>query len=169
LNKAVFLDRDGTIAEDVHYCSSVKDFRLFDEVPKAIRMLNENGFKVIVITNQSGIARRIFTEETLECIHKRMEEALACFGAYIDWIDYCPHHPDDKCRCRKPKTALFQFAIKKFDIDVMRSFMVGDMQMDIDAGLWIGCRTVSVSLLVNDADYYAENVGDAVNWILTQQ
>lgn len=93
-NRAIFLDRDGTIARDVHYCRRVEDFELLPTVPQAIKLLNANGFKMVVITNQSGIARGgYFTEETLAQIHKKMEEELAEYGAHVDAIYYCPHYP----------------------------------------------------------------------------
>jgi D,D-heptose 1,7-bisphosphate phosphatase len=145
MNRAVFLDRDGTIARDVHYCRRVEDFELLPTVPQAIRLLNENGFKVVVITNQSGLARGYFTEETLEQIHQKMKSELAKHNAWVDAIYYCPHHPDDGCDCRKPKTALFLRAAAELDIDFSRSYVVGDMQMDIDAGKALGCRTILVS------------------------
>ena len=91
INRAVFLDRDGTMAKDVPYCSCPEDFKLFPNTAKAIRMLNEHGFKVIIITNQSGIARGYFTEETLAKIHRKMEQELAKEDAWIDGIYYCPH------------------------------------------------------------------------------
>ena len=92
-NRAVFLDRDGTMAKDVHYCSHPQDFELFPSTAKAVRLLNEHGFKVIVVTNQSGIARGYFTEETLAEIHQKMKEELAKEGAWVDAVYYCPHHP----------------------------------------------------------------------------
>ncbi len=144
-NKAVFLDRDGTIAKDVHYCPRPEDFELLPSVPEAIKLLNENSFKVIVVTNQSGIARGYFTEETLAQIHQKMKDELAKYGARVDAIYHCPHHPDDGCECRKPKTALFLKAAGEHDIDLKSSYVVGDMQMDIDAGKSLDCKTVLVT------------------------
>ena len=171
-NPVVFLDRDGTIARDVHYCSRVEDFKLLPTVPEAIRLLNENGFKVVVITNQSGIARGYFTEETLGQIHRKMMEELARHSALVDAIYYCPHHPDDSCTCRKPGTALFQRAVGEHDLDLSRSYMVGDTQMDIDAGKAIGCGTVLVTgtqesmVFLTPPDQLASNLIEAVRWIL---
>jgi D,D-heptose 1,7-bisphosphate phosphatase len=124
MNKAVFLDRDGTIARDVHYCRRVEDFELLPTVPEAIKLLNTNGFKVVVVTNQSGIARGYFTEQTLEQIHQKMKDELANHNAWVDAIYYCPHHPDDGCDCRKPGTALFLKAARELDIDLARSYVV---------------------------------------------
>lgn len=171
-NKAVFLDRDGTIAEDVHYCRRVEDFHILPTVPEAIKRLNDNGFKVVVITNQSGIARGYFTEEMLARIHQKMKQELAKGDAWVDGIYYCPHHPDDGCHCRKPKTALFLRAAKELDIDISRSFVVGDMPMDIDAGKALGCKTVLVttgpqggSSIVDPPDYASDSLLEAAQWI----
>ena len=172
MNRAAFLDRDGTIARDVHYCRRPEDFEILPTVPEAIRLLNENSFKVIIITNQSGIARGYFTEETLARIHQKMKEELAQSGVKIDAIYYCPHHPDDNCECRKPETALFLKAAKELDIDFSSSFVVGDMQMDIDAGRALGTKTVLVTTgpkgdneIIDPPDYTANNLLEAAKWI----
>lgn len=172
-NKAVFLDRDGTIARDVHYCRRVEDFELLPTVLEAIKLLNANGFKVVVITNQSGIARGYFTDETLAQIHRKMEGELSEQGAHVDAIYYCPHHPDDGCECRKPKTALFHQAAKEVGINLGLSYVVGDMQMDIDAGKALGCKTILVttgpqgaSSIIDPPDYAAESLLEAAKWIL---
>lgn len=143
-NKAVFLDRDGTMAPDVHYCSRPEDFELFPDTAKAIRLLNQHGFKVIVITNQSGIARGYFTEEILAEIHEKMKNALAVEGAHVDGIYYCPHHPEDNCDCRKPKPKLVLQAARDFDVDLEHSFVIGDLQMDVDLGKAVGCKTILI-------------------------
>lgn len=176
MNKAVFLDRDGTIALDVHYCRRVEDFILLPTVPQAIKFLNENDFKVVVVTNQSGIARGYFTEKTLKQIHQKMKYELAKYNARVDAVYYCPHHPDDGCDCRKPKTALFMKAAKEFDIDLSHSYMVGDMQMDIDAGKALGCKTVLVTAgprerneFINPPDHVISNLLEASKWIVNQR
>ncbi|MCL0092277.1 D-glycero-beta-D-manno-heptose 1,7-bisphosphate 7-phosphatase [Dehalococcoidia bacterium] len=171
--RAVFLDRDGTIARDVHYCHRVEDFELLPTVAEAIRLLNTNSLKVVVITNQSGIARGYFTEEILAQIHDRMKQELAKDGAWVDAIYYCPHHPDDGCECRKPKTGLFLQAARELDIDLSRSFVVGDMPMDIDAGRALGSKTVLVTTgsqggIVDPPDYTAGSLLEAVKWILKE-
>ena len=175
-NKAIFLDRDGTIARDVPYCCRPEDFELLPTVPEAIRLLNQNGFKIVVITNQSGIARGYFTEEILAQIHNKMEQDLARGGAVLDAIYYCPHHPDDGCSCRKPKTALFLKAAKELEINLGLSYVVGDMQIDVDAGKALGCKTVLVTTgpqslipnpqsLINPPDYIADSLLEAARWI----
>ena len=172
-NRAVFLDRDGTIARDVPYCGSPGDFECLPTVPEAIKRLKDNGFKVVVITNQSGIARGYFTEETLAQIHGKMKQELAEYGAWVDGIYYCPHHPDDGCECRKPKTALFLQAAKELHIDLSHSFVVGDMQMDVDAGKALGCKTILVTTgpqggngIVDPPHYTAGSLLEAAKWIL---
>ncbi len=172
-NKAVFLDRDGTIAKDVHYCRRPEDFELLATVPEAIELLNTNGFKVVVITNQSGIARGYFTDETLAQIHNKMREELAKYGAHVDAIYYCPHHPDEGCEFRKPKPDLFLQAAEELDIDLSHSFVIGDMQMDIDAGKALDCKTILVTTgpnggkdIIDPPDYVASNLLEAVQWTL---
>jgi len=172
-NKAVFLDRDGTIAKDVHYCCRPEDLEIFPTVPEAIKLLNENDFKVVVITNQSGIARGYFTEETLARIHQKMEDELKKHGARVDAIYYCPHHPDDGCECRKPKTALFLQAANELDIDLRSSYVVGDMQIDIDAGKALGCKAVLVTTgpqgrnsISVPLEHVADSLLEAAKWIL---
>lgn len=100
MNKAVFLDRDDTICRDVGYCRRPEDLELLPGAAEGIRLLNNAGFKVIVITNQSGIARGYFDEKTLHEIHKKMKRDLSRSGARLDAIYFCPHHPDEGCRCR---------------------------------------------------------------------
>ncbi len=177
MNKAVFLDRDGTIARDVHYCRSAEDFELLPAVPDAIRLLAQNGFKVVVITNQSGIARGYFTEETLAQIHDKMRSELAQHDARVDAIYYCPHHPDEGCSCRKPGTALFEKAAREHGIDLQASYVVGDMQMDIDAGKALGATTVLVTTgpqssapnlqsLIDSPDHVAPDLLHAARWVI---
>lgn len=140
------------MAKDVHYCSRPEDFELFPDTPKAIKLLNQHGFKVIVITNQSGIARGYFTEETLTEIHQKMKDKLAKEGAHVDAIYYCPHHPDDNCDCRKPKPKLVLQAEKEHQLDLKRSFVIGDLQMDVDLGRAVGCKTLLISRLPSLTD-----------------
>jgi histidinol-phosphate phosphatase family protein len=174
-NRAVFLDRDGTIAKDVPYCGKVEDFELLPSVTDAIALFNSHNFKVVIVTNQSGIARGYFTEETLGSIHNKMIKELEKFEARVDTIHYCPHHPDDGCECRKPKTALFRQAAEELNIDLERSFVVGDMPMDVSAGRDLGCRTVLVTTgpnggmdIVDAPDYTASNLLEAAQWIVKQ-
>ena len=145
MNRIAFLDRDGTIARTVPYCSRVEDFELLPGVPEAIKLLNNHGLKVIVVTNQSGVARGFFTEATLAAIHGKMHHELAKHGAHVDAVYYCPHHPDENCECRKPKPGLLLRASQSFDADFKQSYVVGDEPMDMIAGQAVGCRTIQVS------------------------
>ncbi len=144
LNRAVFIDRDGTIAKDVPYCSHPEDFKLLPTVGEGIKLLNNIGIKVVVITNQSGIARGYFTEETLQEIHKKMKSDLAFFEAHIDAIYYCPHHPDEHCQCRKPNIGMLKMAARDMEIDLSRSFFIGDRVLDMEAANKAKCKAILV-------------------------
>lgn len=170
-NRAVFIDRDGTMARDVNYCRHPEDFELFPNTARAIKLLNEHGFKVIVITNQSGIARGYFTKEALAQIHEKMKAELAKIGAWVDGIFYCPHHPDDNCDCRKPKPKLVLQAAKKHNIELERSFVVGDLELDIGLGKAAGCTTILLrDSLQEDTsispDYIASDLLEATQYVL---
>ena len=143
-NKAVFVDRDDTISRDVPYCSCPADFGLLPGAGNGIRLLNQQAFKVIVVTNQSGVARGYFTAEMLERIHQKMCAELAEYEAHVDAIYYCPHHPDEGCECRKPKPKLAFQAIKQLNIDCRQSFAVGDRLMDVELARAIGCKSVMI-------------------------
>ncbi len=165
MNKCVFIDRDGTISRDVPYCSSPEQFELLPGAGKGIKELNAAGFKVILITNQSGVGRGYFSEETLNCIHEKMKTKLADEGAHIDGIYYCPHHPDENCNCRKPKPNLIIQAAGDFNIDLSQSYFIGDSAKDIEAGKAAGCSTI---LIINreieaglKADYAVKNLIEA--------
>ena len=174
--KAVFLDRDGTIARDVNYCRRVEDFEILPGVPEAISLLNRHNFKVIVITNQSGIARGYFTEATLSRIHRHMIKELAKSGACIDAIYYCPHHPDEGCECRKPRPKLILQAAIEHNIETGLSCMVGDALKDVAAGKAAGCRAIWLNDgadIKNNSesispDYIAPNLLAAVRWIIRE-
>lgn len=171
-NIAVFLDRDGMIAPNVNYCGRVEDFNIFSLTPEAIKLLNENGFKVFLTTSQSGIARDYFSENTPAGIRNKLEIELTRYEAFFDAIYYYPHHEDDGCNCHKPKTALFNQAANEFDIGFAQSFMIGKVQTDMDAGRAVGCQTVLVTKgpkrgnnIVDAADYTASNLIEAAQRI----
>lgn len=175
-DRAVFLDRDGTMNKDVPYCRRPEDLELFPNTARAIRLLNEHGYKVIVITNQSGVARGYFTEGMLDLIHQKMLKQLAEKAAHIDGIYYCPHHPDDNCECRKPKPKMVLQAVQEHDIDLKRSFMVGDKPHDIQLGKNAGCRTVLIPDNPDETgpeecspDYTAADIYEAALWIIEQK
>lgn len=159
--KAVLIDRDDTIAKDVPYCSDPKDLILFDGVPKSIKRLNDAGYLVIVVTNQSGIGRGKLTEEMLSKIHEKMIGDIEAEGGHVDDIFHCPHHPDDGCDCRKPRTGMGIAAVKKYHIDVKNSFMIGNSDADIEFGEALGFNTLKVS------EEFTFN--DAVDWILEER
>lgn len=151
LSPAIFIDRDGTLNEDIGYVSTVDQLILYPWAAEAIRLINESGLKAIVITNQSGIARGLYTEEDLRAIHSRMIEELARQDARIDGIYFCPHHPgigDARyrvaCQCRKPRTEMLQAASREHDIDLTRSFVIGDKASDINLALNAGARAALV-------------------------
>jgi histidinol-phosphate phosphatase family protein len=143
--KAVFVDRDDTLAKDVPYCSSPSKFHLLPGVPKAIADLNNAGYIVIVVTNQSGIARGLFDENVLTAIHEKMRKEIEAGGGCIEDIFYCPHHPDDHCTCRKPETDMGVAAINKHNINPSASFMIGDHENDIEFGRRLGLKTYRIS------------------------
>jgi len=148
---AVFLDRDGTIVREVDYLRSVDQLRLLRGAAEAIRRLNEAGFVVVLATNQSGIARGLLTESDLQAVHDELQRRLAQRGAHLDAIYHCPHHPEasvqayrKRCRCRKPAPGLLQRAARELDVDLARSFAIGDSARDVEAGARAGCRTILV-------------------------
>lgn len=138
---AVFLDRDGTLIEEVNYLSRVEDLRLFPFTGEAVKLLKESGFLVIVITNQSGIGRGIYTEASMHSIHAQMQAELA--GA-IDGFYFCPHLPCDGCSCRKPNPGMIDAARVDFEIDMANSWIVGDKKIDVETGHRAGLRNALV-------------------------
>ena len=143
--RAVLIDRDDTIAKDVPYCDDPAKFELYEHVPPAIKRLNDAGYKVIVVTNQSGIGRGYFTEETLSRIHDKMIRTVEAAGGRIDDVFHCPHTPDDHCSCRKPEVGMGLAAITKHSINPRISFMVGDHEKDMEFGRRLGFRCIQVS------------------------
>jgi D-glycero-D-manno-heptose 1,7-bisphosphate phosphatase len=148
---AVFLDRDGTINEEVNFVRRAEQLVLIPGAAGAIRALNERGFLVCVISNQSGIARGFLTEDDLAPIHAHLREELSLAGAHVDRIAYCPHHPTEgmppynvTCRCRKPAPGMLEDAARELDIDLTRSFLVGDRLADIAAGKTAGTTAILV-------------------------
>ncbi len=151
LKPAVFLDRDGVVIEDTHYVHSIDRVRLIPGSAEAIAALNQAGWSVVIVTNQAGIARGLFSIETIQQIHKHLAELLHGYGAHIDGMYYCPHHPAGElaeyrrdCDCRKPKPGMLVQAAKELSLDLTRSWMIGDRVSDLQAGASVGCRTVLV-------------------------
>lgn len=162
--KAIFLDRDGTINKYVGYLRTPEQFELLDGVGEAIRKINLSGYLAIVVTNQPVIARGEVTVDGLQEIHNKMETMLGKEGAYLDGVYYCPHHPDKGfageveelkivCECRKPKAGLLLQAAKDFNIDLSQSWMIGDSENDVLAGRNAGCKTALIG-----ESYYGQNL-----------
>ncbi|MGA2089983.1 MAG: HAD family hydrolase [Endomicrobiales bacterium] len=182
-NKAVFIDRDGTLIHERHYLRRIKDLRLFSDAVESLKKLKKAGFKIIVVTNQSGIGRGFLTEKKLLQIHARLEKMLSRAGVPLDAIYYCPHHPDTICDCRKPKLAMVEKARKRFDIDLKRSFTIGDTANDVKLGRAMGGTAIFVltghgsqqypklSAAGAQPDFVAKNLRSAARYITahTQQ
>ena len=178
--KAIFLDRDGTINKYVGFLRDIDDFELLPGVAEAIKLINASGYLAIVVTNQPVIARGEVSVLELQFIHNKMETLLGIDGAYLDGIYYCPHHPHRgykgeitelkvNCECRKPKPGLLIKAARDFNIDLSASWMIGDGKNDIMAGKAAGCRTA----LIGDGEFgqilTAKTLFEAVNCILFAQ
>jgi D-glycero-D-manno-heptose 1,7-bisphosphate phosphatase len=175
----VFLDRDGTISEEVGYLNHVNRFRILPRVADAIRRLNEAAWPVIVATNQSGVGRGYFPESLVNAVHELMTQQLEAAGARLDAIYYCPHTSADGCDCRKPKTGMLKRAAREHSLDLRRSVVIGDRQADIEIARRAGARGILVrtgygegEYLWNAAkwpvqpDFVAADLADAVHWIL---
>ena len=148
----VFLDRDGTINEEVNYLHRPEDLRLLPGAAEGIRLWNENGFRVVVVTHQAGVARGYYTEKDVETLHQYLNHVLEEQGAHIDAFFYCPHHPSQgigvyrkACRCRKPGTGMFEAADRQVPVDRENSYMIGDKWLDTQAGARFGLHTALVA------------------------
>lgn len=177
--KAIFLDRDGTLNNYVGFLTNIDDFVLSDGVVEAIKKINESGYLAIVITNQPVIARGEVTFDELEQIHNKMETLLGNGGAYLDGIYFCPHHPHKgytgevkelkiDCDCRKPKPGLILKAAEDFNIDLSRSWMIGDGESDILCGKNAGCKTAEIGGSYG-ADISGENLLQCINKIFKEE
>lgn len=162
--KAIFLDRDGTINKHIGFLNNIDDFELLPRVKDAIRKINSSSYLAIVITNQPVVARGELTVEQLDVIHNKMETLLGENGAYIDALYYCPHHPHKgfvgeieelkcECECRKPKPGMLYKAAEKFNIDLGNSWMIGDSENDMQAGMLAGCNTILISEKEMNCEY----------------
>jgi D-glycero-D-manno-heptose 1,7-bisphosphate phosphatase len=170
--KAVFVDRDGTLIEEVNFLSRVEDLRFFSFTDDAVRLLKEDGFLVIVVTNQSGVGRGFFTEAAMHEIHENIQTKLS---GKIDAFYFCPHLPDAACACRKPKIGMIKQAAADFEIDFENSWLVGDKAIDVETGQNANLKTAlvltgygkqAIEQLENQADLTAENLLEAVKEIL---
>jgi D-glycero-D-manno-heptose 1,7-bisphosphate phosphatase len=184
VSAAVFLDRDGTLIEEVGYLDRPERVALYPYSPEAILAFNRAGLRVVMVTNQSGVARGFFTEAVVREVHAHIEQLLANRGARIDAYYYCPHHPDGKvapyvrvCDCRKPARGMVDRAARDLGVDPRRSFMVGDRWLDIALARTIGARGILVRTgygLTEEArpspdlqaDLVTDNLISAASWIL---
>ncbi|MBN2136746.1 MAG: D-glycero-beta-D-manno-heptose 1,7-bisphosphate 7-phosphatase [Sedimentisphaerales bacterium] len=180
-NKAIFLDRDDTLIEDPGYLSDPAQVKLLGGVPKALTALKSMGYKLVLVTNQSAVARGIITEKVLAKIHDRLEHLLAEENAGLDAIYYCPYHPEGsvpkfrkESNCRKPNPGMLLMAADELDIDLSESWMIGNAAHDVEAGLRAGCKTILIDLPSRQKQsgpndpvphYKAVNVVEAVNVI----
>lgn len=152
MQRVVFLDRDGTINEEVNYLYRPEDLKILDGVPEAVRRLKDHGYRIVVVTNQAGVARGYYTEADVENLHACLNRHLRELGGgEIDRFYYCPHHPEygigaykKQCRCRKPETGMFEMAEREEPVDKAHSWMIGDKLIDIRAGRNYGVRTILV-------------------------
>ena len=179
LRRAVFLDRDGTIAEEMGYVNHVDRLQIFPYAADAIRQLNRAEIPVIVVTNQSGIARNIFPESLVHEVHKKMISELAAAGAWIDAIYFCPHKSEDVCECRKPNPGMLERAAREHGLDLASSWVVGDRYADLEMAHAAGAHGILVMTGYGRGEYelhraawprqpdlVTENLSDAVRHIL---
>lgn len=183
---AIFIDRDGTINEQMGYVNHTSRFVMLPRVPEAFRMVNQAGFLAIIVSNQSGVARGYFPIELIYSINSMMKESVGKQGGHIDGIYFCPHYPKGsvqeyamECDCRKPRTGLIERACRDFEIDLMRSYMVGDHYTDMElaerldikgilvrTGYGAGVIEYNLPGMANKPSYIADDLLDAVKWII---
>lgn len=167
--RAVFFDRDGTLMEDVDYCGDPADVHVFPCAPDALRRLKDAGFRLFIVTNQSGIGRGYFDDDSYRAVETELRRQVG--DELIDATYHCPHSPDEHCACRKPAPQMLLDAAREHDLDLSRSFLVGDKTSDIDCGRAAGVRTILVrtgygATQTSAADWTAENLSTAADLIL---
>ena len=174
-NKAVFLDRDGTLIVNRHYGSDPDRIELLDGVSDGLRALRGAGYKLVLVSNQSGVARGYFDESAIGKMHDKLQKMLDAHGAALDGLEYCPHHPDGdvapyavECACRKPAPGMLRRAARKHGLNLSASWMVGDIAADVEAGRRAGARTVLVGPETSPLppNFHAEDFGAVVGHIL---
>jgi len=144
--KVIFLDRDGVINKERRdYVKNISELEIFSDIVNPLKKLKNNGFLLIVITNQSAINRGIITLEKVDEIHQYIQDYLKKFNIKLDAFLICPHRPDENCLCRKPKSGLLLKAINEFDIDIKKSWLIGDNDSDIEAANNIGCKSLKIN------------------------
>jgi D-glycero-D-manno-heptose 1,7-bisphosphate phosphatase len=165
--KVIFLDRDGTINYDEGYTYKIKDFKLLDNVVEGLLKFKEEGFKFVIVSNQSGIGRGLYSENEMKLFNDNLKKTLSDKGIEILGIYFCPHVPKDCCICRKPNTGLFSKIIKDFpDIEIEKSFMIGDKFSDIEFGNKIGVKSIWLSKEYSDKhEFVAKDLIEATRYI----
>lgn len=170
----VFLDRDGTISEEVGYINHPSRLQVYPWAPEAVKLLNQQGFKVIVVTNQAGVARGYFKEDLVNLVHTRLRSEMEKAGAHLDAIYYCPHHPSageppyrQDCGCRKPRPGMLQRAVDEFGIDLTRSFVVGDRYGDVELAYNGGAHSIFVlsGYGLGEYEYQRHNWKSQPEWV----
>ncbi len=165
--KIVFLDRDGTVIEDRAYLGTAEDVVLLPGAGEALKALQDGGYPLVLVTNQSGVARGYYPEKIVLAQHDRLRQLLEAFGVRLAAIKYCPHHPDDNCHCRKPKPGMLLEAGRELGADFAGSWMIGDSRRDVQAGKTAGCRSIIVGGEdVPEADSHADGLAEAARTIL---
>jgi D-glycero-D-manno-heptose 1,7-bisphosphate phosphatase len=173
MKKAIFLDRDGVInrkASEGQYVTHWEEMEFLPGVHEAVRLLNQAGFLVVVVSNQRCVAKGLITTFELDCLHARMSNGFARAGATLDAIYYCPHENEPPCACRKPQPGLLLEAARIHEIDLAKSWMIGDSERDVRAGMAAGCRTVRLTeddrSVVGGSDIVGSSLLDATHKIL---
>jgi len=176
MKRAAFLDRDGVInrrPREGQYVTRWEDMQFLPGVSEAISLLTRAGYEVYVVTNQRGVARGLLTHDELESIHRRMCQELADLGAVITKVYYCPHEKQPPCSCRKPAPGMLLTAAQSHNLDLASSWMIGDSDIDVEAGRNAGCKTIRISQMEalenNGADLSAPSLIAAVHRILVLQ
>ena len=167
----VIFDRDGTLIELVPYLKEIDQVIFKPDLIEALQLLNRQSFNFGIITNQSGISRGFFDDRQVAKINEFIKNYLQPFQIKFEFIYFCPHTPENNCECRKPNTALGELAVKNFDIDINRSFMVGDQESDIKFGSRLGLKTVQIcENLVNSTypHFHSDTLMGAAKWIISQ-
>ena len=177
--KAIFMDRDGTVSEEIGYMYHTGLYKPFPWTGPAIRKINESGMKAVLITNQSGIERGYFPESLVHEVHEILNAELARHGAKLDGVYFCPHHPETGCDCRKPRPGMLLRAQEELGIDLAQSYMIGDRYLDVDAAYAAGAKSILVMTgngrteyqkytdLPQQPHFIAENLLQAVESIIS--
>lgn len=190
MDKIIFLDRDGTINQEVEYLHRPEDLVILPGVAQALRRLKDQGFQLVVVTNQAGVARGYYKEEDVVSLHQTLNQYLSKEGAAIDRFFYCPHHPvhgigqyKKECHCRKPETGMFEMAEAYYSVDKAHSYMIGDKLLDTEAGRRYGVSSILVgtgygadlySSMAEEEkekffDFYAPSMKEAADFILLRE